>query len=247
MLKLVPSALEDALRDVGLEAGDSVMIHAAIQFLGRPEGGVSMYAEVLRRVLGPEATLVVPTFNFGFAKGQPFERAETPSDGMGALAEFLRCLPTARRSWHPLQSVAAVGPLADELTCQDTPSAFDPGSPFERLVKHDFKLLLLGADIEYVSLVHYCEQRCEVPYRYWKDFTGRAHGLERTYRMYVRDLETNPQVEQARIQAELERQALFRQVSLGYGKVASFRARDFVRVTEDILARDPWGLISNRP
>jgi len=90
-----------------------------------------------------------------------------------------------------------------------------------------------------------------VPYRSWKEFTGevRLAGRPpqvRTHRMFARDLDLDPQVSSAPVQAELERRGLWTSVPLNYGKVASCRLRDFVAVEEELLRADPWALVTNR-
>ena len=91
-----------------------------------------------------------------------------------------------------------MGKYADALAALDTPSAFDDGSAFDRMLHLDFKLLLVGANVQAASIVHYSEQRAEVPYRYWKDFSGKikmdGEWQTKTYRMFVRDLEIDPQL-----------------------------------------------------
>ncbi len=239
------------LRQVGLTQGDGLLVHSALQFLGRPRGGVGMYLEAIWAVIGPAGTVAVPTFNFAFARGQPYDPQHTPSVGMGAFSEYVRCLPQARRTPHPMQSLAIIGRYAEDLAGRDTPSAFDPGSAFERMLELDFKLLLLGADEQAISMIHYCEQRAQVPYRYWKDFIGNvctpAGCQQRTYRMYVRDLGLNPQLTLKPIVAELKARGQWSSVSLNYGEIASCRLRDFVRVGDHLLATDPWALVLNRP
>ncbi|MEZ0395275.1 MAG: AAC(3) family N-acetyltransferase [Anaerolineales bacterium] len=255
MLKVTLDQIISALRAVGLQAGDGVMTHAALQFLGLPEGGIGIYYAALRTVLGLDenlGTLVVPTFNFGFARGEPFDQAETPAEEMGVFPEYVRRQPGVLRSPHPMQSVAAVGRHAADLCSRDTSSAFDPGSAFERMLELDFKLLLLGADVRFTSMVHLPEQRLQVPYRYWKEFTGevRLHGQPhqvRTYRMYARDLDLDPDVDAAPVQRELERRGLWTSIPLNYGRVAACRLRDFVAVEEELLRADPWALVKNRP
>ena len=32
-----------ALQDLGIQPGDGLLVHSAVQFLGQPEGGVGMY------------------------------------------------------------------------------------------------------------------------------------------------------------------------------------------------------------
>ncbi len=255
MLKATLEQVIAALKAVGLRSGDGAMAHSALQFLGQPDGGIGMYYRALSDVLGIGAgtgTLVVPTFNFGFARGLPFDQAATPAEEMGVFPEYVRQQPGARRSPHPMQSVAVVGCYAADLAGRDTPSAFDPGSAFERMLELDFKLLLLGADVRYTSIIHYAEQRMKVPYRYWKDFTGevRLAGRPpqvRTYPMYARDLDLDPEVSSAPVQKLLEERGLWASTPLNYGRVAACRLREFVSAAEELLGRDPWALVQNRP
>jgi aminoglycoside 3-N-acetyltransferase len=251
MLKVNREQVISVLEAVGLKKGDGVMIHSALQFLGIPEGGLGIYYDALCAVLGIGAgtgTLVVPTFNFGFARGKPFDQATTPAEEMGVFPEYVRQQPGVLRSPHPMQSIAAVGYYAEDLTSRDTSSAFDSSSSFERMVELDFKLLLLGADVRFTSMIHYAEQRMKVLYRYWKEFTGevRLTGQPpqvRTYRMFVRDMELDPEVSSAPVRNVLEERGLWSSVTLNYGKVALCRFRDFVAVAEELLAKEPWALV----
>jgi aminoglycoside 3-N-acetyltransferase len=257
MLKATRDQVMATLKAVGLGRSDGVMVHSALQFLGWPEGGAGMYYEALDLLLGLrslDGTLVVPTFNFGFAHGQPFDQAHTPAEELnaGTFPEYIRQRPEAKRSPHPLQSVAAVGAWADDLSGRDTSSAFDPGSAFDRMLELDFTLVLLGASVDAISMLHYVEQRLQVPYRFWKKFTGEVTlpgrpPEVRTYRMYARYRKLNPQLDYSPIQAELERRGGWSSTPLNYGTVAACRARDFVAVAEELIRRDPWVLVKNRP
>ena len=236
-----------ALESVGLKPGDDVLVHAALQFLGQPVGGPQIYLQALQEVLGPGGTIAVPTFNFEFARGVPYDPIATPSDGMGVLAETVRRHPEAHRSLHPMQSVALLGPQAADLASRDTPSAFDPDSAFGGLLALDFQVLLLGAELKAVSMVHYCEQQAGVPYRKWKDFSGQVHtdqGWEqRTYRMYVRDLETNPRLTLDEVEKILKDQGHWHAVPLNYGQVVRLRMANYVAIIDEMLATDPWALV----
>jgi aminoglycoside N3'-acetyltransferase len=255
MLKVTRSQVEIALQSVGLRKGDGVMVHSALQFLGLPEGGPSIYYEALYAVLGigeGTGTLVVPTFNFGFARGELFDQATTPAEEMGVFPEYVRQQPGVLRSPHPMQSIAALGHHAEDLCSRDTSSAFDPGSAFERMIELDFKLLLLGADVRFTSLVHYPEQRMKVPYRYWKKFTGQARLIGklpeiRTYLMFARNMTIDPLVNCAPVRELLLERGRWSSVRLNYGKVEACCFRDFVAAEEELLAKDPWVLVTNRP
>ena len=256
------------LEALGVEMGDGLLVHSSVQFLGRPAGGPGLFFEALCSVLGiyppptgdsrqaaahrnlSAGTLAVPTFNFAFARGEPYDPLETPSNGMGVFSEYVRRQPGAMRTTHPMQSLAVAGRYAADLAARDTPSAFDPGSAFERMLELDFKLLLLGAGIQAVSMLHYSEQRAGVPYRYWKDFQGQVrspHGWElRTYRMFVRDLDLDAHLDLQPVQALLDKRGRWASLPLNYGSVSLCRLSDFVAAVDEFLSADPWSLVTNR-
>ena len=261
MLQVTVEQAVAALQATGIKPGDGVLVHSAIQYLGQPQGGVGMYYTALCQALDipvgltpappGSGTLAVPAFNFAFARGEPYDPQSTPAVGMGTLSEYVRQQAEARRTPHPMQSLAVVGRYAADLADRDTPSAFDPGSTYERMLELDFKLVLLGASIQAVSMLHYCEQRLQVPYRYWKDFTGfyrTPHGWEqRTYRMFARDLQLDPKIELYPVQRLLQDEGKWQSAPLNYGQVASCRLVDFVAVVDRCLEQDAWLLVTNRP
>jgi aminoglycoside N3'-acetyltransferase len=257
MKEISSEQIAACLRSLGLKAGDGVMVHSALQFLGKPRNGLADYCEAFCQVLSIDledesrssGTLAVPVFNFGFAKGEPYDPKTTPSVGMGALAEYIRTLPIARRTTHPMQSFAVIGAHAEDISRCDTLGAFDAGSAFERMLDLDFKLLLLGADIQAVSAVHYCEQRANVPYRYWKDFSGKilinGRWETRTYRMFVRDLQLDPHLKFYPIQKLLEERGQWKAERLNYGFVSVCRLQDFIKAGDDILRENVNALMGN--
>ena len=262
MLIVTRDQLSDLLRLLGLQAGDGCLVHSAIQYLGKPQGGIEIYLDAFCDVLGIDlansnqsyspgsGTLAVPTFNFGFAHGEPYDPSHTPSRGMGAFSELVRRHPAARRTPHPMQSLAIIGYHAEDLAARDTQSAFDPESAYDRMLDLDFKIVLLGADVQAISVLHYSEQRKGVPYRFWKDFNGQVKTLEgwqpRTYRMYARDLTIDPHLDLHPVQKELESRREWRAVPLNYGVLSLCTMRHFVAVVDEFLEKDPWSLVANR-
>src|SRR5690606_4245560 len=89
MLETTPALVAVALRDLGLGPGQNVLVHSAVQFLGRPMGGVGMYYATLSEALAG-GTVAVPTFTFAFARGEPYDPQVSPSEGMGAFSEWVR-------------------------------------------------------------------------------------------------------------------------------------------------------------
>jgi aminoglycoside 3-N-acetyltransferase len=215
-----------------------------------------MYLEGLKEAVGlhqdpPTGTIVVPTFNFSFAQGEDYNPQTAPSVNMGAFSEYVRQQPAARRTSHPLQSFAVIGADTDLLVGLDTRCAFDDGSAVDHMVRHDYKLLLLGADIQAAAILHYSEQRVGVPYRYWKDFNGKILRNDTwefaIYSMYVRDMEMDARLEIYEVETVLREEGKWSSVDLNYGKISLVSLVNFVEVTSGLLQADPWCFVTNKP
>jgi aminoglycoside N3'-acetyltransferase len=247
--------LRTALEALGIEQGTTLLVHSSLLHLGRTDGRrpaevpASIF-DLLFEMVGREGTVVVPTFTFAFCRGTPFDRQRSPSENMGVFSEYVRTHPAALRSAHPMQSVSALGRSAELICTPDTISSFSDGGPFDVLLRLDAQVLLLGATMQAVSLVHYAEEREHVPYRYWKDFCGEWKDREileqRTYRMFVRDLQRDPRLNLSVLHRELDDMGAIKSVAVGGGRVELFSAGSFVETARKQLAADPLILVENR-
>ncbi len=244
------------LRQAGVQPGDGVLVHSALQFLGRPEDGLDTYLAALKQAVGigedaAQGTIAVPTFNFAFARGEDYNPQTTPAVNMGVFSEFFRQQPDVYRTTHPMQSFALMGKDAQRLAALDTPCAFDDGSAVDAMVQSSYKLVLLGADIQAASVVHYAEQRVGVPYRYWKDFSGRiwreGSWQQATYCMYVRDMDIDARLEIYQIDDGLNARKDLFSFPLNYGRISVCRLDDFVSVAMEMLRENPWCFVTNLP
>jgi aminoglycoside 3-N-acetyltransferase len=256
MRKFKLEELSDSLSTLGLIKGDLLFIHSSLFNFGLPSDCSisevpSKIFNKLQNTIGAEGTIAVPTFNFDFCNGLPFNIQETPSKIMGVFSEFVRKHPQAKRSKHPMQSIAAVGPMTDFIIENDTESSFSPDGPFDRLKTLEGKILLLGADINSVSMIHYVEEKCKVPYRYWKTFEGtyidKNISTTKSYKMYVRSMETNPLLKINGIERELKKTDKLLESQIGSGFIRIFNISDFVSIAEDFIAQNPYFFVSNHP
>lgn len=143
--------------------------------------------------IGPQGTLLFPTFHWGFCSGETFDYANTPSL-TGALTVAALKRNDFVRTKHPIYSFAVWGKDQDFLYNLENKSSFGEDSPFAYLHRNHAKMLIIGLDYQHsFTFVHYVEEQERVNYRYMKNFTGKyidKQGLAnmRTYSMYVRDL-----------------------------------------------------------
>lgn len=193
------AALRDNLNRIGITAGDTVMVHAAMRKVGPLLNGPDALIRALLDVLGPEGSIMVYTSwdsmhdDLMDDEGHvlPEWRDHVPGFDVatsravrmnGAIAEFVRTTPGARRSANPGASVAALGKLADWITA-DHPQdyGFGPGTPLAKLVEVEGCVLMVGAPWDTMTLVHHADHLADIPHknlvRYEVPFAG-VGGIE---------------------------------------------------------------------
>lgn len=177
------SQLVRDLRGLGVEAGQVVMLHASVRAIGWVVGGPDVVLDAILEVLGPAGTLMMyvgweedledfyqwpPERQAAYlSECPPFDPLTSRAHRKWSiLTEYLRTRPGACRSGNPGASVAAVGAKAQWLTA-DHPLQFGygPGSPLAKLCEADGKVLLLGAPLEAVTLLHYAEHVAAIPHK----------------------------------------------------------------------------------
>ena len=189
-------------RNVVWGTGDLVLLHSntirTLKMMKR-EGYKPDISDILESfidVIGAKGTLLLPLFNFDFAKTQFFDITQTPSK-MGALTESGRVYSGAVRTGHPFYSFAVIGAQAKKFENIDNKSGYGDDSPFALLRALDGKIASLDLEDQHsMTFYHHVEEMMRVPYRYFKDFSGTyinhaGEKSQKTYQLYVRDIENN--------------------------------------------------------
>lgn len=175
------ASLAADLARLGLARGDTVMAHAAVSKIGRLLDGPDTIIAALSDAVGPGGTVlayadwearyedlvdddgrVPPQWRDHILPFDP-QRSRAIRDN-GVLPEFLRTTPGALRSGNPGASMVALGAKADWFVA-DHPLdyGYGEGSPLAKLVAAGGKVLLLGAPLDALTLLHHAEHLADIP------------------------------------------------------------------------------------
>jgi len=192
---ITASQLATDLRALGIVPGDIVFLHSSLKSLGFVEGGPNGLFQALTTAVGPEGTVVVPTY---YLPGGTIHKTCQMTDyvfdprihgsNLGAVPDAFLKWPGVERSLHPTHSVSAVGKHARYITAahHEAPSIFGKGSPWDRVTELNGKILGLGITMGPVTYYHLLEDRVgaefPLPVRMGDeykmtvlDFAGQSH------------------------------------------------------------------------
>lgn len=169
------------LRELGLRSGGIVMVHTRMSALGWVVGGSQTVVESLLEAVGRDGTVMayagweddpyhLPLWSSArqaayLAAMPPFDPDLSGADPEnGRIPERIRTWPGARASGGHVMRMVAVGARADWLTADqpwDDPQGV--GSPLAKLVEADGDVLMLGAPLDTITLLHHAESLVESP------------------------------------------------------------------------------------
>ncbi len=242
--------------------GGVLLVHSSCRSLGKVEGGADTVVAALREALGPEGTLMVPTFTTNLTDPYVwpvppppelrerligtmpvFDRDTTPSFKMGAIPEAVRRAEGAIRSEHPVTSWTAVGPRAAALLADhplDDPEG--EAGPLGRAMDLDARILLLGVGHDTNTTIHLAESMLDLPHlRELPDRYPVETASGRIWRPITKTTHCSDAF--LRLEPLLEADGAIVRGRVGDAEVQVLRSRDVVRVATALLRREPTALL----
>jgi aminoglycoside 3-N-acetyltransferase len=242
--------LVKAFREMGLEPGDSFIVHSSYKSLGPVEGGPDAVIDALIEAVGPGGNAAFPTFNYTQNIAWPhFDPAVVPCR-TGVIPESSRKRPNAVRSLHPTHSMTVIGPDAVELT-KDHMSfrTVGPGSPIDRLAKMGGKVLLLGVGHTTNTIIHLGEEYAEVPKESWSEGPSFAKVLmpDGSIRMHEVDTSTSCSQNFGQVGDYMRRFGEIMDGRAGDAQLQLMLGTDVVKRVCEIIADRPDALLCDNP
>ncbi|WP_203642208.1 aminoglycoside N(3)-acetyltransferase [Levilactobacillus andaensis] len=171
------------LRQLGLTATDSCLVHTKLSAFGFIPGGEQTVVSTLQSVLN-QGNIAMPAQSADYSDPKewlypPVEKSlqskviaglpgydpqTTPIHYIGLTPEYFRNQPGVHRSGHPTCSLTAWGKDAEsicETMTYDLP--FGVNSPLQKLYDLDAKVVCLGTDFESCTAIHLAESQLDRP------------------------------------------------------------------------------------
>ena len=241
--------LESALRQLGLAAGDSVLVHSGFRRVSGFTGTPNDVIECLVKILGPEGHLLMMSIPYRgssqrYAESNPvFDVRRTPS-AVGLISEVFRRREDVVRSLNPLHPVLARGPMAAWLTLDHEKTAYScgRGSPFERFLHTNGKFLFFDAPYTSLTFMHYVEDTFQqrLPFALYDSEPATlrlkdANGAEQQIRQYFFSREARERRNFGVVEEALRRGGAIRHARVGNTQLLAVPAREVVDTAGRLL------------
>lgn len=241
--KVTREDVSKQLKKVGVINGDIIYVASFTPILGNEPNILDHTVDALIEAVGTEGTVVMPTFNWDYCKGEIFDPINTPSQ-VGVLTELFRKRPSVLRSLiPPWCTFAAIGKHAEYIASIKGTSSFGADSVLQYLYEVNAKYVLLGCTYNEGAVhAHWLEEKLEVPYRYWKRFSGKLNIngtiIDNVSNMYARKLDLDVKIDSRHLTDIFDKTDKVKIAKLGLGELRSFMTKDYVDFMTPYFEKD---------
>jgi aminoglycoside 3-N-acetyltransferase len=147
--------LLEQLRAIGVEPGDTLLVHSALSKMGYIEGGPVSVVNALLDAVGEEGHILMPNspnagYQLDYIRDLSVFDVQNDKSKLGAITEAFRLHPKALRSCHPTEPVSCIGPNAayfiQDHFGETTP--YSAKSPFYKVAEQGGKILMVGVTLD---------------------------------------------------------------------------------------------------
>jgi aminoglycoside 3-N-acetyltransferase len=246
-----PEELLEALRRLGVQPGDAVMVHAQFSKHHGFRGSVDSAIDAFLRAVGPQGSLLMVSMPFRasaadyLAKLKYFDVCKTPS-AMGLLSEFFRRRDGVLRSAHASHPILAYGQRAEWFVADHERSVYPcgTGSPLEKLLEVGGKVLFFNVRFDSFTFIHYLQHRIrahlDFPMYTDKLFDARVvdgNGREFTMQTYAFSRELAQRQRPFLLASWLAERGLIRRVRVGASRLMLVEVAQVTRVVDEMTER----------
>jgi FkbH-like protein len=246
---LQPSKSEevfDALISVNISDSKLLVIHSALPSLGYQDKDLKwVLLKAIKKLVRAGYTIAIPAFTFKFLETGRYDYRMQSETGL--LADWMAELIGAIRTRSPIYSFVVVGNLARQLGDINGESLFSSESIFQFFEEENATYIMLGTRWEYCTQFHKYEEEVQAPYRYYKNFTGKAKypsaEIDVSINMYVRDEKIDPVNDWSKIELSLRENRVITTSRLWGGVVEGASCSDIAKYSRLLLSKNKYSFV----
>ena len=232
-----------SLRELGLKRGDNVGVHSSLSAFGYVEGGADAVVDALIETVGPEGTVVVPTYSSNnedvpktpedIKLGVTWKYRVLPYDPendtcwTGAIPNAFLKRKEALRNSHPTHSLTAIGPRAEELNKE-----------WADLLEADGYILLLGVTLSCCSSMHLGERGIQLPQRILDKITPPPELAEKYEKEHIH-FGFGPYPDFGLMEGPCRERGIMKTTEIGEATVKLLRLRELIDLYAEYLRTNP--------
>lgn len=242
--------LSNAIHNLGVSSGDTLMVHSSFRPDNGFRGGYKDIVQVLKNIVTEDGLLVMLSMPYTdssrafLQRGKPMNVRRTPSS-MGLISEIFRRNKEVKRSLNPIHPLLAWGKeaesfLADHEQCKHS---FGSGSPFEKLLHRNAKILCFDVGFEFITFTHFVEDQVKDNFSFplydSSPLAGTTIDYEEnsiTVDCYVLSDTSRELRKEEKLIAELKQQKLLHETRIGNTHLLLIDCRDILTTAQNMLA-----------
>lgn len=257
-LKITANDFRDALTEVILPKDEVIVIYAGIwtfanYFDYKIQKIPDLLLDIIEDVVGENRTILFPTFCASvFVKTRKYDLVRSKPTESGVLSERALLRKCFVRTHQPMHSFVVKGPKASEVLALPCTTSWGPESLLTWMGSMNARLCPLGLPWHRAcSYFHRIEETLQVPYRYYKIFSGTLYDdgkeigpcreIKYSYSMRV-PLDYDYSV----IQAQLSKQKAIITCPNPLIPLESAVTSDIDIACHKIFEEDPFAIVKNR-
>jgi len=204
----------------------------------------------IEEFLGPDRTIVFPTYTLLFPATKIYDPVRTPPD-TGVLSQAVVNREGFVRTLQPMNSYGVRGPAATSVLDLPCTTSWGEDGVMGWMRETNARICVLGVPWEFsCSYIHLAEQIFDVPYRFFKTFHGvrTLDGQSETpcsETMFVRSMNVVPMFDFSPAHFAIKETASFRTSNNPFVPIESALAADILNVSLALLKEDPYQFVHN--
>lgn len=243
------SDLLRAIRALGIQPGDAVMLHSAFEPHHGFRGDIDSLIDVFVEAVGLNGHLLMVSLPYRSSSlaylqsGRRFDVRRTPSM-MGMVSEMFRRRDGVQRSVHPTHPILVYGPQAERFIAAHPLCRHPcgPNTPFDELVRADGKVLFFNAAFNTLTFFHWLEHMVHehLPFTLYTDepyevAVTDADGNSRTVTTYVFNERAIRRRRFERFEKAMRDRGAIRSRRVGNSQLLAVDLKDAIACVQDML------------